>query len=66
MKNTIKTQIQEITGFRISVRDNGEVLTVSNKDGDKGSFGSFKDEICNKFNVVRFDGGSFDVAKETK
>ena len=60
---TIKLQIQEITGFRVLIRNNGDVLTVSNKDSDKGSFGTFKSKIFNAFDVARFDGGSFDILK---
>lgn len=62
-KNEIKNKVTEITGFQVSIKDNGKFWTISNKESDKGSFGKDKAEIMAAFEVTRFDGGSFDVVK---
>lgn len=63
MKNEIKNKVTEITGFKVSIKDNGSFWTVSNKESDKGSFGKFINKIKSAFEITRFDGGSFDIVK---
>jgi hypothetical protein len=62
-KEKIKTQIEHITGLRISIHDWKNVFVISNKDSHIGSLGKFREELLAKFPIVRFDGASFDIIK---
>ena len=60
----VKSKAAEITKQAVRVKDNGKYFTVSRADAttDNG-FGKYKDELSSAFNVIRLDGGSFDVTK---
>ena len=59
----IKIKVANLIDEKVIAKYNSSFVTISRKDltTDNG-FGHYKDQLSKMFNVIRLDGGSFDIA----